>query len=82
MIYGKKYINNAIFYTMFKKHYCPKCGKRMHCVKVSKIVNSKAPEAKSFDFSLGDSFMMGNVEFIWKEFRCSDCKFNISIDKM
>lgn len=82
MITGKKYINNALFYTMFKKHYCPQCGKLLQRVKVSKIVNSKSPEAKNFDFSLGDSFMIGDVEFIWKEFRCPDCKINISIDEM
>lgn len=82
MISGKKYINNALFYTMFKKHYCPQCGKLLQRIKVSKIVNSKSPEAKNFDFSLGDSFMIGYVEFIWHEFRCPDCKINISIDRM
>lgn len=82
MISGKKYINNSLFYTMFKKHYCPQCGKLLQRIKVSKIVNSKSPEAKNFDFSLGDSFMTGYVEFIWHEFRCPDCKINISIDRM
>lgn len=82
MIIGKEHINNDIFYTMFKKHYCPQCGKLLKPVKVSKIVNSESPEAKNFDFNLGDSFMVGDVEFIWKEFRCPDCKRIISIDEM
>ena len=42
MIIGTKYINNAIFYTLFKKHYCPDCNKRLRLVKKSKIVNYKS----------------------------------------
>lgn len=45
MIVGKKYSNNAIFYTVFKKHYCPVCGTKLTRIKTSKIVNSKSPEA-------------------------------------
>lgn len=74
MVVGKKYVNNAIFYTIFKKNYCPACGTKLTRVKTSKIVNSKSPEAKNYDFTLGDSFMVGNVEFIWKEFYCPTCK--------
>lgn len=82
MIVGKKYSNNAIFYTVFKKHYCPVCGTKLTRIKTSKIVNSKSPEAKNYDFTLGDSFMVGDVEFIWKEFYCPTCKKRISIDEM
>ena len=82
MVVGKKYVNNAIFYTIFKKNYCPACGTKLTRVKTSKIVNSKSPEAKNYDFSLGDSFMVGNVEFIWKEFYCPTCKKRIPIDEM
>ena len=57
MIVGKKYINNAIFYTVFKKHYCPVCGTKLTRIKTSKRVNSTSPEAKNYDFTLGDSFM-------------------------
>lgn len=62
---GKKYFNNDVFFTLFKKHDCPQCGKRLQRVRVSQIVNSNSPEAEKFNFSLGDSFMVGNVEFIW-----------------
>lgn len=82
MIVGKKYVNNAIFYTLFKKHYCPECGTKLTRIKTSKIVNSKSPEAKNYDFTLGDSFMVGDVEFIWKEFYCQICKKRIPIDEM
>ena len=34
------------------------------------------------DFTLGDSFMVGDVEFIWKEFYCPICKKRIPIDEM
>ena len=51
-------------------------------VKTSIIVNSRSPEAKNYDFTLGDSFMVGDVEFIWKEFYCPTCKKRISIDEM
>lgn len=82
MVVGKKYVNNAIFYTIFKKNYCPACETKLTRVKTSKIVNSKSPEAKNYDFTLGDSFMVGNVEFIWKEFYCPTCKKRIPIDEM
>ncbi len=79
---GRKYFNDDIFYTIFKKHYCPTCGTRMTRIRTSKIVNSRSPEAKNYDFSLGDSFMIGDVEFIWKEFYCPICKRRISIEEM
>lgn len=62
---GKKYLNNDFFYSVFRRHYCPTCHQtKLTRVKTSKIVNSKSPEAKNYDFSLGDSFMVGDVEFI------------------
>ena len=79
---GKKYFNNDVIYTIFKKHYCPKCKTKLTRIKTSKIVNSKSPEAKNFDFSLGDGFMVGDVEFIWKEFYCPICGKRITIDEM
>ena len=80
MIIGTKYINNAIFYTLLKKHYCPNCKNRLRLVKKSKIVNSNSPEAKNYDFNLGDGFMYGNVKFVWKEFRCPTCQKEFTIE--
>ena len=82
MIVGIKYINNAVIYTLFKKHYCPWCSEKLKLVKKSKIINSKSPEAKDFDFRLGDGFMDGNVKFVWKEFQCPICKTELTIEEM
>lgn len=79
---GKKYIESNVFYTVFKKHYCPMCGTKLTRKKTSKVVNSKSPEAKNYDFSLGDTFLNSDIEFIWKEFYCPICKRTISIDEM
>lgn len=82
MIIGTKYINNAIFYILLKKHYCPDCNKRLRLVKKSKIVNSNSPEAKNYDFNSGDGFMDGNVRFVWKEFQCPMCQKEFTIEDM
>lgn len=60
-----KYISDANpFYVHLKKHVCPKCGSKVELRYVSKIVNSKSPEAKDYDFSVGDTFLseMLNLE--------------------
>ena len=79
---GRRYFNNDVIYTMLKKHYCPECGTKLTRIKISKIVNSKSPEAKNYDFTLGDSFMVGDVKFVWKEFYCPTCKKRMPIDEM
>ncbi len=75
-------MNDDIFYTVFKKHFCPQCGEKLKRIKVSKVVNSGSPEAKDYDFADADSFMTGDVEFIWKEFYCERCKKQISVSEM
>ncbi len=82
MIHGKKYINNDVIYTRFKKHYCPDCNIRLKIIEVSKVVNSKSPEAKKYDLSMGDTFISGNIEVIWKEFQCPECNRIISVKQM
>lgn len=77
----KRTFNNPIF-VQCKKHFCPQCGQLLKSVKVSRIVNSKSPEAKDFDFHTGDTYMIGNVKFIWTEFQCASCKVNYSIDEI
>ncbi len=72
------------FYVNCKKHYCPDCHSLLFKTKVSKIVNSKSPEAKEYDFSSvgGDGYMFGDVKFIWTEFLCPKCGRQISIKEM
>lgn len=77
----KRTFNNP-FYVHFKKHYCINCGELLRAIKVSKIVNSNSTEAKKYDFSMGDTYMIGNVKFIWTEFQCHKCLRLFTIDEM
>ena len=79
---NKKFIGESWFYTNFKKHYCPNCNSRLEVKKASKIVNSKSIEAKNYDFSLGDTFLVGDVEFFYNIFRCQKCNKQYSIQEM
>lgn len=82
MITGKKWFNNDIIYTKFKKHNCFFCGELLDLVKVSKVVNSESPEAKDFDFSFSAGFMVGDVKFVWDEFECPKCKHHYTIREL
>ena len=74
-----KYIYDANpIYVHLKKHYCPQCGERLKLRYVSKIVNSKSAEAKNYDFSVGDTFFVGDVEFRTRYFYCPSAIFEIS----
>ena len=56
-----------------KKHYCPYCNEGLEKTKSETVVNSKSEEAKNYDFSSGDSFLVGNIKFIRTVFRCNKC---------
>ena len=78
-----KYILNASpVYVYLKKHYCHICGGKVKVTYTSKTVNSKSPEAKNYDFSVGDTYYVGNVEFRICHFRCLDCQSDISFEDM
>ena len=78
-----KYVCDANpFYVHFKKHYCPLCGNKVIASYISKTVNSKSIEAKDYDFSFGDVFLIGDVEFRIRCFYCKSCDINISIKEM
>ena len=79
---GKKYMNDDVTYTVFKKHRCPVCGAELSRVKTSRVVNAGSPDAKDYDASLGDSFLTGDVEYIWKEFFCPVCEKRYTVDEM
>lgn len=70
------------FYVNWKKHYCPDCNTMLSKTMISKIVNSRSPEAKDFDFHTLDNYMVGDVKFIWTEFLCPNCGKQISIKEM
>ena len=69
-----KYIFNAgPIFVHFKKHYCPRCHARLKPSFVKYTVNSKSDNAKNYDFSNGDSFFAGDVEFRERVFFCPTC---------
>lgn len=77
-----QWIGKNPVYVSFKRHFCPVCNVRLDKIKKSRIVNSHSPEANEFDFSSGDTYMIGNVKFIWTEFQCPECKRCITVDEM
>ena len=83
---GKKYINEDIVYVSFKKHYCPSCKTKLKTVKVSKTVDYNSPEAKDYNFEVGtagdDFAVTGKVEFVRKEFECSNCHEHFSVKEL
>ena len=71
-----------MIFIHFKKHWCLKCSAPLKPEKVSKIVNSFSPEAKEHDFSAfgGEGgFAVGNIKFVWYEFKCPECEFQIAV---
>jgi predicted RNA-binding Zn-ribbon protein involved in translation (DUF1610 family) len=66
-----------------KPHYCPECGALMYLQVIERVVSSKSPEARNFDFSFGESGnMTGTYKFIWDEFYCPQCGNQLTISEM
>ena len=81
MPHGYKREYNDVLY--FKKdHFCPDCKTKLEKIPVSKVVNSSSPEAKDFDFSMFDTYMVGDIKFTWDEFECSNCKKHLTVNEM
>ena len=81
-IHGAKREWSRPFWVRFKKHHCPACNALLTTIKVSKVVNSKSEEAKNFDFSSGDTCMVGNIKFIWTKFQCNVCNNSYSLQEI
>lgn len=78
-----KYIFNASpLYVYLKKHFCPNCKTKLQIKYTSEIVNSNSSKAKEYDFSVGDTFLVGDVEFRTKCFYCPECHRFISFQDM
>jgi len=80
-------MNKSILYDspifVFKKlHKCPNCTHSITPRKIKKIVNSKSPDAKEFDFSAGDSYLVGDVEFTYYVFYCEYCNKDYKIKEI
>ena len=67
---------------LYEKHYCPYCNERLEKTKTETIVNSKSEEAKNYDFSNGDGFLVGNIKFIRTVFRCNKCDKTYTIKEV
>ena len=82
MPHGYKRGYNDVLYFR-KDHFCPDCKTKLEKVPVSKVVNSRSPEAKDFDFSMGfDSYAVGDIKFTWDEFECPNCKKHLTVNEM
>lgn len=78
-----KYIYDANpVWVHCKKHFCPECGSRLKLRKFRKTVNSRSPEAKDYDFSVGKKFLVGDVEFRTMSFYCPECEQDILFKEM
>jgi predicted RNA-binding Zn-ribbon protein involved in translation (DUF1610 family) len=70
---NKSFILDSPIFVFIKKHKCPSCSRKIIPKKIKRTVNSKSTEAKEFDFSCGDSFLIGDVEFTYYIFYCENC---------
>jgi ssDNA-binding Zn-finger/Zn-ribbon topoisomerase 1 len=77
----KREYNDVLYFK--KDHFCPDCGTKLEKVPVSKVVNSRSPEAKDFDFSMGSgTYAVGDIQFTWDEFECPNCKKHLTVKEM
>lgn len=63
-----------IWFSLFKRHRCPSCNellrKKLHSVG---LVSASSPQAKDYDFTIGDISMTGDAECYEIVFRCGIC---------
>jgi hypothetical protein len=83
-IHGRKRIFSNPFWVNLRNHFCPDCNEILTVTTESKVVNSRSPEAKDFDFSdaCGEVNLVGNIKFTWTVFECPVCKRRFSVKEM
>jgi hypothetical protein len=69
-------------FVFSKEHRCPNCDRIIIAKKIYEIINSKSPEAKYYDFSTGDTFLNGDVIFIYFVFYCGYCNKKYKIKEI
>ncbi len=79
---NKQRIYESPIYVHYKDHFCPYCNSKTEVKKVKKLVNSKSSEAMEFNFSNGDGFMFGDVEFTFDVFFCEKCGLEFRVKDM
>ena len=70
------------FFTFLKKHYCPICKGQLSPKKKTINIDSKSVEAKEYDFSCGDTFLVGKVKFTFFVLYCEICQEEYSIKEI
>ena len=82
MIHVKmKSLKGSLYFK--KAHYCPKCQTQMETITLKEIVNSKSPTKKQHNFRLTyGTHLAGNVEFSWKELKCPNCGYQLTMEEM
>ena len=70
------------FFVHCKKHYCPDCKEQLGTMKAWDIVHSGSEESKKYDFSCGDTYLCGNIKFIWTVFVCAKCEKTYSVGEI
>jgi len=73
MLQGIKWQYDCSLCYLFKKHCCINCHSVLDRKKHEIIVNSFSEEAKYYDFSIVDTYAVGDVKFITYYFDCPKC---------
>ena len=81
-VHGFKRLVQATQRYLGKPHYCPECGALVSHQRREELVNSESLEAFHYDFSFAETYMRGNVKFIWDEFYCPSCGRQIRVPEM
>ncbi|MCL2771153.1 MAG: hypothetical protein FWD89_02470 [Firmicutes bacterium] len=66
------FVGNPIKF-LFREHKCIYCKKLLEKRKHYVVVHASSPEARRYNFSIGESSAIGNCEFSHTVFYCSVC---------
>ncbi|MBQ4283924.1 MAG: hypothetical protein IJB96_08370 [Lachnospira sp.] len=70
---GEAVTYNCTSYYLKKPHNCFSCGCILEKKRREAVVHSNSPEAKNYDFGIGDTYLVGYVRFITFYFQCPSC---------
>ena len=82
MPHGYKREYNDVLYFR-KDHFCPDCGTKLEKVAVTRVINSRSPEAEDYDLSMaGGGFMLGDIQLTRDELECPNCQRHLTVNEM
>ena len=79
---NKKILIKGPIFVFYKIHKCPNCKKTIIPKKIKKVINSDSINANNYDFSFGDSYLIGDVEFTFYIFFCGFCNKEYQIKEI